>query len=220
MPRISFLFLLFAPLALSLFTQGQDLSLRFVAQALPPDLGEIVMIAEERSSDPFELPMNNLTDGLKPPARAFSLIRSDGQGLPIARVSLPQEGTRFIVLLLVGGDDTPFSAVILPENDRFRAGDIYLHNTSDTQVFGKVGDVKVVLNASQGQIVRPSGAVDEIYYDVAFAVREAERTRYLTTSRWPVTDRKRSYVFFFKDLRNQRISFRAVDEFVTAGQTP
>ena len=52
-------------------------------------------------------------------------------------------------------------------------------------------------------------------YDVGFLIKEKDGTdRFLSTSRWPVTDRTRSSIFFSKDPSTQRIRFRAVDELI------
>ncbi len=62
-------------------------------------------------------------------------------------------------------------------------------------------------------IARPAGARKENYYDIAFASREGTEERILSTSRWPVDEQIRSYLFFFEDASGS-ITYRAVDEFV------
>jgi len=212
-------FLLIGSACILPISLAQEVSVRFVAQKLPAELGKILMVSGNGKesgmrSVAFDLPMNNLTGPLITPGRKFFITQID-KTQPLATVSLPETGSDFIVLLLIG--ETGFTPVILPDNDvSFKPGDIYLHNTSAIQIFGQVGTIKVALNPGQGQILKPAGAVNDAYYSVAFAVKEKKRARYLTTSRWPATDRTRVYVFFYDDPRNQRVSFRAVDELIAA----
>lgn len=198
---------------------GQDASgkpavVRFVAQAVPAGMGQVVMRMEDKISDPFDMPVNNFTAELKSPGRLFQLTIV-GKETAIGVVKLPEEGAEFIVLLLATKKDS-YESVVLPANGAgFRPGDVYLNNTSDTPVQGQIGDSRFTLAAGKGRIHQPSGAVDGTYYDVAFVIREESgKSRFLTTSRWPVTDRTRSYVFFFKDPTTDRIKFRAVEEFI------
>lgn len=189
-------------------------TLRFVAQATPDNMGQVVMRIEEKESDPFDLPMNNLTPEMKAPARLFNLALAGGTK-PIGEVKLPPEGSSFIVLLLTLRNDR-YDAVVLPANGAsFRPGDVYLHNTSEVPVLAQIGNKRFTLNPGKGKIHTPTGAIDETYYDVGFLIKEKDGTnRFLSTSRWPVTDRTRSYLFFFKDPLTQRIRFRAVDELI------
>jgi hypothetical protein len=193
---------------------GKPPNVRFVAQALPDKMGQVVMRVEEKESDPFDLPMNNLTSEMKAPGRLFNLVLAGGTR-PIGVVQLPPEGSSFIVLLLTLRKDR-YDAVVLPDKGTsFRPGDVYLHNTSGVPVLGQIGDKRFTLTPGKGRIHTPTGAVDETYYDVGFLIKEEDGSnRFLSTSRWPVSDRTRSYVFFFKDPSTQRIGFRAVDELI------
>lgn len=195
----------------------KKLGVRFLAQEVPAELGEVTtLLADgETRGKPFALPMNNLSPVIEVPARRFLLTRA-ADTLPLASVALPEEGRSFIVLLLVnpkGG----YQPVVLPADDSaFRFGDYYLHNLSGGPVRGKIGGSNLLLKPGEGRIIKATGAVDGRYYDIAFAVPDESRAsgmRFITTSRWPVSERTRSYVFFFTDTRTQRVRFRAVDEF-------
>ena len=58
----------------------------------------------------------------------------------------------------------------------------------------------------------PEGA--KPYIDVAFGQRFEGQTRILNSTRWPVDNRNRGYVFFYFDAQGKRVTYRAVDEFV------
>ena len=187
---------------------------RFLAERLPGENSEVVLVAGESRSEAFTLTQNNLTPVQIAPARVFDLL-ADGKNLKLARISLPEKGNSFVILLIPA--ENSYKPVVLSASDPdFRPGDVYLYNGSDKPVVGFVGSTRFLIEAQKGQPLRPAGAKENAYYDVAFGVRENEGDRILSTTRWPVDDKVRSYVFFFVNPRNQRIDFRAVDEFVAS----
>lgn len=193
-----------------------NIQLRFVAQRLPRGLGKVVLRMGEEQSDPFVLPANNLSAPLKAPARQF-VILPEGAKTKLATVVLPEQGKDFIILLVVGDEKSPFKPVVLPAKDgSFKPGDVYMFNAAKQKtVLGQVGTTKFVLSPAKGTVVRPAGAKDEgRFYDVLLGVREASGSRVISTTRWPVDDRIRSYVFFFDNPKRKDVDFRAVDEFV------
>ena len=190
-----------------------NIKIRFTAQTRPADLGELVMVTEDRRSQAFNLPVNHLTEPQTAPGRLFRL-EAERQALPLAQVRLPETGDDFVVLL-VSGDDSPYEAVVIPyRGDGFRPGDSYLHNVSSLPVLGRVGATEFVIAPRSGRVVRPSGARDERFYDVLLGVREGNASRAISQSRWPVASHTRTYVFFFDDPVRRDVGFRAVDEFV------
>ena len=190
-----------------------NIKIRFTAQTRPADLGELVMVTEDRRSQAFNLPVNHLTEPQTAPGRLFRL-EAERQALPLAQVRLPETGDDFVVLL-VSGDDSPYEAVVIPyRGDGFRPGDYYLHNVSSLPVLGSVGATEFVIAPRSGRVVRPSGARDERFYDVLLGVREGNASRAISQSRWPVASHTRTYVFFFDDPVRRDVGFRAVDEFV------
>jgi hypothetical protein len=188
------------------------IEIRFLAERAPDDLGKISLAHEEQRSEPFDLPVNNLSAPQKAPARVFS-IRSVERDLALANVQLPDEGNSFIALLISSPEG--YVPVIMRYDDpKFRPGDIYFHNLADKTVLGFVGTAKFVLPAGRSTILTPKGARQEKFYDVGLGVREAEGDRVLATTRWPEDNLARLYVFFFIDPKTGRITYRGVDEFV------
>jgi len=191
----------------------RDLTVRFLAERAPQNLGQVEMATEKEKSAAFELPINNLSDAIAAPARAFDLLVV-GKELTLASIALPEEGKSFVVLLIPAAKGG-YKPVVIPADDpAFKPGDTYFYNHADKTVLGYVGTAKFILGPGKGQTLRPAGARPENFYDVGFGVREKEGDRALSTTRWPVDDKIRSYVFFFVNPATKRLDFRAVDEFV------
>jgi hypothetical protein len=198
--------------------KGGDLKVRFLAERTPKDLGQVLMATDKAKSTPFDLPVNNLSEPQAAPARVFAVKPAD-KDISLANVTLPEAGKSFIVLLVPAA--TGYKPVVIAAEDpAFKPGDVYFYNHGDKPVLGYVGTATFVLQPGKGQVLTPKGAKEGKFYDVGFGVREKEGDRALSTTRWPVDDKIRSYVFFFMNPTTKRLDFRAVDEFVTPEAKP
>jgi len=204
--------LLLTPLAHAQGGRKAKLAVRFLAERVPAGIEEVELVAAESRSEPFGLPTNHLSEPREVPARSFGIAPA-GKSTSLATVTLPAEGSDFIVMLIPG--DKGFHPVVIPAKDpTFRPGDVYFFNNADKTVLGYVGSAKFSLEPGKGRSLRPAGARREGFYDVGFGVKEKEGNRALSTTRWPVEENMRSYVFFFVNPTTKRPDFRAVDEFV------
>jgi hypothetical protein len=203
---------LFAPLS---FAQQSDRgpTIRLLAERVPKDLGQVVLVAGDAEGEAFDLPINHVTNPLPVPARVFGIKPVGGKAL-LTNVTLPESGRAFIVLL-IPSTSGGYKPVVVPADDpTFKAGDVYFYNHADKTVIGYVGSSTFSLTPGSGRTLRPAGAKENTYYDVGFGVREKEGDRTLSTTRWPVENKIRSYVFFFSNPTTKRVDFRAVDEFI------
>jgi hypothetical protein len=194
-------------------TKG-GLKVRFLAERAPEAIGQVMLVAKEAKSAPFDLPTNHLSDPQTPPQRVFS-VWSAAKNVSLATVTLPEQGDSFIALLIPAAEGGYKPVVISAKDDDFRPGDIYFYNHADKTVLGYVGTAKFTLAPALGKVLRPAGPSTEgPFYEIGLGVREQDGDRPLSTARWPVQKDIRMYVFFFINPRTQRLDFRAVDEFV------
>ncbi|MCH7226517.1 hypothetical protein [Haloferula sp. A504] len=193
-----------------------EVEVRLLAERIPRDLGKVVLATNEARSEPADLPMNNLSRPLKPPARAFSVWSVD-RNVSIASIQLPEEGNSFIVLLLLPGSEPGYRPVVIPFRDpSFRAGDIYFYNNADKTVVGILGTAKFSLEPKRGKVVRPRGFGDERYYHAMLGVRDGGENKLIKSMKWPSSKTTRNYVFFYMDPVKKRVTYRAVDEFLVS----
>lgn len=190
------------------------LQVRFLAERIPKQVGQVRLHAGDWKSTDFDLPSNHFSVPLNPPDRIFQ-IWSSAMNVALAQVNLPEPDQSFVVILVPSASGS-YRAVVLPaENPEFRDGDVYFYNHTDKAVFGFVGSSKFKLGPSKGTILRPAGAKgDGKFYDVGLGFRDADGDRPLSIARWPIQQGIRMYVFFYINPQNQRIDFRAVDEFI------
>lgn len=199
-------------------TGGADgVKVRFLAQDVPNHLGKIVLAAAESRTDPFDLPMNNLSPAQEPPSRVFSVWSPD-KNVSLATVKLPEEGKEFICLLLLHPDKPGYTSMVMPAEDpKFKAGDVFVFNNANKPVLGFLGTTKFELNPGKSTVVTPRGG-EERFYRVGLGVKEPEGNRLIKSMKWPKSTQTRYYVFFYVDPVKNRIRYRAVDEFLPPGK--
>ena len=216
MLRLSFFFVLALCLGSNtLWSQdkGTKVKVRFLAERIPRDLGQVVLANTEMRSDPFDLPMNNLSKQQEPPARVFSVWSID-KNVSIANVKLPEEGNAFIALLLRSSKGG-YNVIVMPdENSSFKGGDVYFFNNANKPVLGVLGKSKFALAPGKSTIVTPRGGESDRYYHVMLGVKEKEGNKVIKSMKWPSSKTMRNYVFFYVDPKKKRVTFRAVDEFI------
>jgi len=215
MPRlIVILSFLLAPVLAAQAPGRGDLSVRLLAERVPGGIGQVVLVAQDKTTEPFDLPVNHLSDPVVAPARTFGVRPADAEA-KLATVTLPEVGRSFIVLLVPAAEGGYKPVVVPAEDASFKAGDVYFYNHADKTVIGYVGTSTFTLPPGRGQIVRPAGPREDTFYDVAFGVRDATGDRPFSTTRWPIETRVRAYVFFFTNPTTNRVDYRAVDEYLS-----
>lgn len=190
----------------------QAISVKFVARNVPKALYEVTLVGDEKVFSQFAVPTTNFSEAIEVTGRRLQL-KTSAQGQVCADIVLPGEGKDYVVLL-VPKTSTEFTAAVIDVvSASFRAGDFYLHNDLQVPLLAKIGKTKAIVKAGEGQVVEPTGAKEERYYNVALGVRE-KKDRVISQSRWPVSKVIRTYVFFYQDPKTKEIDYRAVDEFV------
>lgn len=207
---------------------GQDaprnlIELRFLASHHSiTSAGDLQLRADKWQSKPFTVPSNHLSDPLAVPARTLALTTpgdDPAKARQLCQIKLPEPGKRFVAVLV------PMAQQLVPhvlrvDDSSFRAGDVFLHNATATQVGGKLGTTGFSLNPGAGRICRPNHPADARFFEVALFHLQDGSTRPLSTTRWPVDNNARGYVLFFTDPTSGRIEYRAVDEWVPPAPPP
>lgn len=207
--RFSALFLLCAATAFGQ-SKSPSIQVRLLAEVAPANLGKVFLQAEDVKSASVELPTNHLSDPVMVSKRQL-LLKTEDKGITLGAINLPEDGKAFAVVL-VTARPAGFQPIIVRTDDpSFKAGDVLFLNRSDKVILGKLGTAPLVIKPGENVKSRPEGAIDNTYYDISFATRDATGDKLLSSTRWPIDSNLRSYMFFFTDARG-RITYRAVDE--------
>ncbi|MFM2171045.1 MAG: hypothetical protein RI957_1274 [Verrucomicrobiota bacterium] len=194
------------------------LLVKLLAVIVPEDLGQVYLLSGDTKTTAFDLPANNVSEALSVTQRAFTLHTSN-KDLSLCSIQLPEGGNEFIVVLSPAKPSGYRSVVVRTDDPAFRRGDVFFLNLSTKTVLGKLGTRPLVLEPGKSALNRADGPKEKGYYDIAFATRQENEDRLFSSSRWPIDDQIRSYLFFLEDATG-RITYRAVDEFLPADQKP
>lgn len=205
--------LLLQPLTAQTTQKEEGPQVRFLAERVPDTLGEVVIQNGEHKSAAFKLPVNQLSPPITATARSFAL-KSVDKGQALCPITLPEAGKSFAVILVLAPPAAYAPIVVRTDDPEFKAGDVFFINRSTQTVLAKLGDTKLALKAGESKKSQPTNPVNNTYYDIAFATQEGEKTKMISTTRWPIDNLLRSYVFFFTTAEGTT-SFRAVDEYMT-----
>lgn len=203
------LFLISSVSAQTKSTSG-GIHVRFLAEQTPEGLGKVFLHLGEVKSESFDLPTRFLSESVPVGARPMALKTVEKE-VTLCSITLPETGGSFAVVL-VAAKPAGYGAIFVRTDDpAFKAGDVFFINQSDKIVLGKLGTAPLVLKPGDTAKSRPTGPVDNAYYDIAFAVRSEKGDKLISSSRWPIDNNLRSYLVFFNDAKG-RTTFRAIDE--------
>jgi hypothetical protein len=177
---------------------------------------DVVIRTGETSSDLIELPTHGTSDPIQLSARSLIIAappEEDSPGRALGKITLPAEGKKFLLLLVpVPSKNSYFCQAVRQDDPGFKPGDVCFFNVSNSLVGGTLGDKDFVSKPGTPLLVAPPKKGDLPYYQVKFYFKTDQETRAFTDTRWPFSERHRSYVFFYTKQKSGRISYRAVDD--------
>ncbi len=192
--------------------EERGVQVRVLAEQAPDSIGKVCFTFGEAKSDTFTLPVNGLSAPIPVPARAMALKMAD-KDVSLCNLTLPEAGKSFAIILVVAKPSGYSPIIVRTDDPAFKAGDVLFINRSDKTILGKLGDTAMAVKPGTTQQSRPTGAKENTYYDIALGTRDSTGDKVLSTTRWPVDNTLRSYLFFFTTV-DGRTTYRAVDEFV------
>lgn len=191
----------------------KGLSVRILAEVAPESIGKVYLQAGETQSVQFELTTSQLGAPVAVPARTL-VLKTVEKNLALCPIQLPETGQSFAIVLVTAKPAGYSPLVVRTDDPAFKAGDVVFINRTEKTILGKLGDTPLVLPSGQMKKERPSSPKENAYYDIAFATRGENGDKLISSTRWPIDNQLRSYVFFFADATG-KITYRAVDEYMT-----
>lgn len=210
---LGFLLAVISPVIAQNKSAAGNIQVRLLAEQAPESLGKVFLLVGEEKSEPFDLPTRFLS-GAVPVAARTMVLKTVEKEVSLCPITLPETGGSFAVVLVAAKPAGYRAIVVRTDDPGFKAGDVFFINQSDKIVLGKLGTAPLVLKPGESTKSRPEGAVENTYYDIAFATREEKGDKLISSSRWPIDNNLRSYLFFFNDAKG-RTTFRAIDEHLT-----
>ncbi len=200
----------------------KGIRVRILAFATIKEADRIVIQANKKLTSEFKIPTHGLSPYISVPGRTLSLgLNPADPELPIeplAKVQLPEQGKEFLLIMIPNKTGYHCKAIRLDGTD-FKAGDTLFLNTGKVTVGGIIGKEKFSLKPGKLKIIGAPPQNDLPYYQVKFYYSHKKKTRIFSDSRWPHELRTRSYVFFYMRPNTRRVTYRAVDEYLSVKDT-
>lgn len=178
---------------------------------------ELISIAGEKMSEPFNVGARGLSSEFFPKSLVFNLAIRDSKAekgvRSVASVTLPETSKHFIVLL-EPKDASAFKVhVVDSKQPSFGADSLLFFNAADTPVAAAMDEKKILLKPREITIVpAPPSKGDLPYFHVALYRPEGSGTRAFASSRWPHRKDARVYVFIYRIPETDRYTFQSVSE--------
>lgn len=184
---------------------------------------EIVTIAGEKVSAPFNVGASGLSARFYPNAAEFNLAMKDSETenkngyRVIAKVTLPESGRDFILLLEPAKEKKLKVHVINSADNKFGPDTTLFFNASGESVGAVFGDVKKVIAPRQIQIISaPPMKGDVPFFQVQLFHAVGSSSRLFASSRWLHRTNGRNYAFIYRDPTTERFSYKTFSETIPA----
>ncbi len=221
MPTRTFLLTVLLSLPLVAQEKGKNVSLRLLTALDRTTITDAQLRTPDWEGEKFRLPYNQLSRPQEVEARALRLFRpaEGGEYEAVCDVVLPENGSKFIAILVPEEEGKARAIVLDGDAPGFRPGDVFIFNASENAIALALGTTRAALKPGQGKPFRPGAPADAKSYEVALLYEDAGTARRLALTQWPLNDKLRGYVFFVPG-KHGRPSYRAVQEVVLPPEKP
>jgi hypothetical protein len=190
--------------------------LRFTSFGLKDGGGEYVLSVGAKQTQPFAIPDNSFSPPVAAPAAAATIALGKAAEPPfrsLVTLKIPDNGRRFLVILLPGENDS-LRAIVIPADDpAFRSGQVMILNLAAEPLAADLGDEKQIFPPGSQTIFRPQRKNDLANYQVRFFQSREGKPKLFAANLWPYFEDKRAFVFLYTDPASGSPTYRSIDEF-------
>lgn len=176
------------------------------------------MVSGEKVGEAVQIGAGGLSESFKPASREFSLAtrdtRQESGYRAVAKISLPEQGKDFIILLEPAKEMFKVH-VVNGRDDGFAADCLLFFNASDTILGASLGGSKILIKPRVPVFAKAPPRGEKPFYQVTFYQPDNSKARPFANTRWPHRHSSRCYVFFYRG-ETGRLTYQAVDESLAA----
>ena len=195
----------------------KDTLIRFTSFGLAAESGnEYILVSGETKTDAFAIPDNGFSAPVAAPTPVNTLTLGNAKDAPfrsLATIKLPDNGKRFLVILLPDKNQTLRAIVVRADDPAFRPGQIMILNFATEILAADLGGEKLTFQPGSRTIFRPQRKNDLANYQVRFYQAKEGKPKLFAASLWPYFDAKRAFVFLYMDRAAGTPAYRSIDEF-------
>lgn len=203
--------------------EAGEVTLQFVSfpKAIAPEPVELFL--GDGKSIQVEIPTNMLSKPYRVPALktwAVGKLEAGEENKMVfnayGQAPALNSKSQLIVLVRKGKANAAGMEVIPIDNrfDKFGGGSFLFLNMTTIDIAGVCGEEKFVVKPNKRTLIQPKSKDGTKTFHTAFFFRKGEEAKPFFRSRWPVSERARSLIFFYHNPHNQRIQFHTIRNFV------
>lgn len=205
---------------------AQKISLQFIAFPAQTPLEPVELVVGENTTIPIEIPGHELSPEYKVPRQASITVginTKNEKGEPTFQVlgNAPAlASAKQIILLIRKGEKNSDGFTVVPidgELDDFSGGSYLLVNVSQLSIGGMIGDKNFAIKPGQRSLIKPAATHIEDGCQVTLAYQKDEtdqKGKKFYDTRWTVTERIRTLVFFYQDPETKKIGVAPIVNFL------
>lgn len=183
----------------------------------------VELLVGEGETIKLEVPSNELSGSVRVPRMTswvFGEKFTNAEGKPSFKIfgetkSIPSSN-QLILLIRKGKNMADGVEVRTIANDlsEFGGGKFLFMNAAKVDIAGDAGGEKFALRPDAHTIVKPKPDPGGGLFQATFAFRRDDKPQPFFSSRWPVSDKTRGFIFFYHDPNTQQLRMHSIRDFL------
>jgi hypothetical protein len=203
--------------------EGGNVILQFLSFPKTVDPEPVELVVGEGKTIKVEIPTNALSKTYTVKRQGVWAVGQTGvddKQKPVFNVFGQAESLAYskqLILLVRKGESNADGMDVIPiDNDtaNFGGGKFLFMNATNVDIAGEAGGVKFVINPGKSTIIKTQTVGNDQATEEMFYFRKENETKPFFSSKWPISDKARSLIFFYNEPTSQRLRMHSIRDFI------
>jgi hypothetical protein len=203
--------------------EGGNIILQFLSFPKAVDPKPVELVVGKGKSIKVEIPTNTLSKAYTVKRQDVWAVGANGvdeKEKPVFNVFGQAESlacSKQLILLVRKGENNADGMDVIPiDNDtaNFGGGKFLFMNATKVDIAGEAGGVKFTIKPGESTIIKPQTVSNIQASEEIFSFREGNEAKPFFSSKWPISDKSRSLIFFYIDPASQRLRMHSIRDFI------
>ena len=203
--------------------EGGNIILQFLSFPKAVDPKPVELVVGEGKTIKVEIPTNTLSKTYTVKRQGVWAVGATGvdeEEKPVFNV-FGQAGSlacsKQLILLVRKGENNADGMDVIPIDNgtaNFGGGKFLFMNSTKVDISGEAGGVKFTIKPGESTIIKPQAVSNDQASEEMFSFREGNEAKPFFSSKWPISDKSRSLIFFYIDPASQRLRMHSIRDFI------
>ena len=203
--------------------EGGNIILQFLSFPKAVDPKPVELVVGEGKTIKVEIPTNTLSKSYtvkRQDVWAIGATGVDEKEKPVFNVFGKAESlasSKQLILLVRKGENNADGMDVIPiDNDtaNFGGGKFLFMNATKVDIAGEAGGLKFAIKPGESTIIKPQAVNNDQASEEMFSFHKDNETKPFFSSKWPISDKSRSLIFFYNDPTSQRLRMHSIRDFI------